>query len=54
MFQTPTASYHVIVPSRGADVLTGDQAWLVPGDERNIKITTPQDLLLAESLLARR
>jgi len=33
--------------------LAGEQAWLVPGDERNIKITTPQDLLLAELLLRR-
>ena len=33
--------------------LAGDQAWLVPGDERNLKITTPQDLLLAEMLLRR-
>jgi 2-C-methyl-D-erythritol 4-phosphate cytidylyltransferase len=34
--------------------LAGESAWLVPGDERNIKITTPQDLWLAEMLLARR
>ena len=34
--------------------LAGEQAWLVPGDERNLKITTPQDLLVAEMLLARR
>jgi 2-C-methyl-D-erythritol 4-phosphate cytidylyltransferase len=34
--------------------LTGRAAWLVSGDERNIKITTPQDLLLAELLLTRR
>jgi 2-C-methyl-D-erythritol 4-phosphate cytidylyltransferase len=34
--------------------LAGEPAWLVPGDERNIKITTPQDLLLAEMLMARR
>lgn len=33
--------------------LAGEQAWLVPGDERNIKITTPQDLLLAEMLVRR-
>ena len=33
--------------------LAGEQAWLVPGDERNIKITTPQDLLLAEILVRR-
>ena len=32
---------------------TAQEAWLVPGDERNIKITTPQDLLLAELLLRR-
>jgi 2-C-methyl-D-erythritol 4-phosphate cytidylyltransferase len=31
--------------------LCGQAAWLVPGDERNIKITTPQDLMLAELLL---
>jgi 2-C-methyl-D-erythritol 4-phosphate cytidylyltransferase len=34
--------------------LTGRSAWLVSGDERNIKITTPQDLMLAELLLSRR
>ncbi|MEA2733600.1 MAG: 2-C-methyl-D-erythritol 4-phosphate cytidylyltransferase [Humisphaera sp.] len=34
--------------------LAGEQAWLVPGDERNIKITTVQDLLLAEMLLRSR
>jgi len=33
--------------------LAGEQAWLVPGDEKNIKITTPQDLLLAEILVRR-
>ena len=34
--------------------LAGEQTWLVPGDECNLKITTPQDLLMAELLLARR
>jgi len=34
--------------------LCGHDAWLVPGDERNLKITTPQDLLLAELLLRQR
>ena len=33
--------------------LAGQETWLVPGDESNIKITTPQDLLLAELLLRR-
>ena len=33
--------------------LAGEPAWLVPGDERNIKITTPLDLMLAEMLLRR-
>ncbi len=33
--------------------LVGLDTWLVAGDERNIKITTPQDLLLAELLLRR-
>jgi 2-C-methyl-D-erythritol 4-phosphate cytidylyltransferase len=33
--------------------MTAQEAWLVEGDERNIKITTPQDLLLAELLLRR-
>lgn len=33
--------------------LTGRGAWLVQGDEKNLKITTPQDLLLAELLLSR-
>jgi 2-C-methyl-D-erythritol 4-phosphate cytidylyltransferase len=32
--------------------LAGRDVWLVPGEERNIKITTPQDLVLAEALLA--
>lgn len=30
----------------------GDETWLVAGDERNLKITTRQDLSLAEELLA--
>jgi 2-C-methyl-D-erythritol 4-phosphate cytidylyltransferase len=34
--------------------LTGQPTWLVAGDEANIKITTPQDLMLAELLLSRR
>ena len=33
--------------------LTGGSTWLVPGDERNIKLTTTADLLLAETLLVR-
>jgi 2-C-methyl-D-erythritol 4-phosphate cytidylyltransferase len=33
--------------------LQGQSAWLVSGDERNIKIPTPQDLALAELLLRR-
>lgn len=33
--------------------LAGDNVWLVPGDERNIKITTPADLQIAESFLAK-
>jgi 2-C-methyl-D-erythritol 4-phosphate cytidylyltransferase len=32
--------------------LAGKEVWLVPGDERNIKITTTTDLKLAEILLA--
>ena len=32
----------------------GGQAWLVEGDRENIKITTQQDLLLAEQILAGR
>jgi 2-C-methyl-D-erythritol 4-phosphate cytidylyltransferase len=31
--------------------LAGGEVWLVPGDERNLKITTPIDLKVAESLL---
>jgi 2-C-methyl-D-erythritol 4-phosphate cytidylyltransferase len=31
--------------------LAGGQVWLVPGEERNLKITTPTDLKVAESLL---
>jgi len=33
--------------------LTGEPAWLVKGDEANLKITTQQDLLLAELLIRR-
>jgi 2-C-methyl-D-erythritol 4-phosphate cytidylyltransferase len=32
--------------------LAGGEVWLVDGEERNLKITTPMDLLLAERLLA--
>jgi 2-C-methyl-D-erythritol 4-phosphate cytidylyltransferase len=32
--------------------LIGREVWLVPGDERNLKITTPLDLRVAEGLLA--
>ena len=31
--------------------LAGGQVWLTPGDERNLKITTHQDLILAEMLM---
>jgi 2-C-methyl-D-erythritol 4-phosphate cytidylyltransferase len=31
--------------------LAGREVWLVPGEERNIKITTWQDVLLAEAIL---
>ncbi len=31
--------------------LTGKEAWLVAGDEANIKITTPMDLRLAEAMM---
>jgi 2-C-methyl-D-erythritol 4-phosphate cytidylyltransferase len=31
--------------------LAGHDVWLVPGEERNLKITTPMDLKLAELLL---
>ena len=34
--------------------MTSQPAWLVQGDERNLKITTPQDLLLAELLVRRK
>jgi 2-C-methyl-D-erythritol 4-phosphate cytidylyltransferase len=34
--------------------LCGESAWLVPGEERNLKITTPQDLMLAELFLRQR
>ena len=34
--------------------LPGDDVWLVPGDERNLKITTPMDLKLAELLIRER
>jgi len=33
--------------------LAGETVWLIPGEERNLKITTPTDLHLAEALLAR-
>jgi 2-C-methyl-D-erythritol 4-phosphate cytidylyltransferase len=32
--------------------LAGREVWLVPGEESNLKITTPTDLLLAEALWA--
>ncbi len=28
--------------------LAGKEVWLVPGEERNLKITTPMDMRLAE------
>src|SRR5690349_8364369 len=31
--------------------LAGGEVWLVPGEERNLKITTPQDMRLAEAIL---
>lgn len=31
--------------------LAGGEVWLAPGDERNLKITTHQDLMLAEMLM---
>jgi 2-C-methyl-D-erythritol 4-phosphate cytidylyltransferase len=34
--------------------LIGKPVWLVPGDETNLKITLPMDLMLAEMLLAER
>ena len=32
--------------------LAGGEVWLVPGEERNLKITLPTDLQIAEMLLA--
>jgi 2-C-methyl-D-erythritol 4-phosphate cytidylyltransferase len=32
--------------------MAGQDVWLVPGEERNLKITTPDDLRLARALLA--
>ena len=34
--------------------LAGNEVWLVPGEERNLKITTPMDLRIAELWLAMR
>jgi 2-C-methyl-D-erythritol 4-phosphate cytidylyltransferase len=34
--------------------LAGGRVWLVPGEERNLKITTPLDLKLAHLLLSQR
>ena len=34
--------------------LAGHDVWLVPGDERNIKITTPLDLIVAKAILSER
>ena len=31
--------------------LAGEEVWLVEGEERNVKITTPADLRFAEMLL---
>jgi len=33
--------------------LAGETVWLIPGEERNLKITTPTDLHLAEAILAK-
>ena len=33
---------------------TGEQVVIVPGDERNLKVTTPADLTIAEALLTAR
>jgi 2-C-methyl-D-erythritol 4-phosphate cytidylyltransferase len=33
--------------------LAGHEVWLVPGEERNLKITTAADLWLAENFLSR-
>jgi 2-C-methyl-D-erythritol 4-phosphate cytidylyltransferase len=32
--------------------LAGKEVWLVPGEERNLKITTPIDLIIARTLLS--
>ena len=34
--------------------LLGCEVWLVPGEESNLKITTPMDVLVAETLFSRR
>lgn len=34
--------------------VAGQQVWLVPGEEQNLKLTTPHDLHVAERLLAER
>jgi 2-C-methyl-D-erythritol 4-phosphate cytidylyltransferase len=33
--------------------LAGEEVWLVPGEEHNLKITTQADLKLAEMFLSR-
>ncbi|MGH2794504.1 MAG: IspD/TarI family cytidylyltransferase, partial [Actinomycetota bacterium] len=33
---------------------TGERVVIVPGDERNLKVTTPADLTIAEALLTAR
>lgn len=38
----------------GAVERMGKQVWLAPGDEENIKITTPLDLVVAEAILRTR
>jgi 2-C-methyl-D-erythritol 4-phosphate cytidylyltransferase len=34
--------------------LSGHDVWLVPGEERNLKITTPEDLRVARALLGKQ
>jgi len=33
--------------------LCGQEVWLIPGEERNLKITTPSDMHLAEVLVGK-
>jgi 2-C-methyl-D-erythritol 4-phosphate cytidylyltransferase len=50
-YQSNDLSLEHITDDAHALERAGHTVWLTPGDERNIKITTPQDLIIAEQLM---